>query len=191
METRSQVLAILFCCVGFSSTVCFLLVVLFLPLGYIMKLICPECSQTSVSWVPQEWLGAAGKLRAWISGNKDPFPQSCGEILALFPGEFSHPSQHLLLPAWVLTREWGRNGGLGAVWALQGKIQALGSILSLAVGCFLGVLHVLFDFSLCPLLACAKVPCHYRCPTPPPHFRAVHTVSVPVLSLFVWMYCSV
>lgn len=66
------------------------------------------------------------------------------------------------------------------------EIQALGSLLSLASGCFLGVLHVLFDSSLCPLLACAEVPCH--CPAPPrpaPHFRAVHTVSVLLsLSLF-------
>lgn len=55
---------------------------------------------------------------------------------------------------------------LGRVGAPR-EIQALGSLLSLAVGCFLGVLHVLFDFSLCPLLACAKVPCHYPAPAPP------------------------
>lgn len=49
----------------------------------------------------------------------------------------------------------------------SGEIQALVSLLSLAIGCFLDVLHVLFDFSLCPLLACAKVPCHYPAPAPP------------------------
>lgn len=43
-------------------------------LGYIMKLICLECSQTTVSLVPHEWPGPAWKLRAWISGNPKGHP---------------------------------------------------------------------------------------------------------------------
>lgn len=78
---------------------------------------------------------------------------------------------------------------LDVLGALQ-EIQALGSLLSLAVGCSLGVLHVLLNFSLCPLLACAKV---LVLPTPAlPHLliSGLHTVSV-LFSLSVWMYCSV
>lgn len=74
--------------------------------------------------------------------------------------------------------------------ALQ-EIQALGSLLSLAVGCSLGVLHVLLNFSLCPLLACAKKFLSFPTPALPRLLiSGLHTVSV-LFSLSVWMYCSV
>lgn len=118
-----------------------------------------------LSWVPYEWPGPsleAKGLDFWerravpigLSRNPVPIPASVFCFPPPCPLSFDQGvGERLRGPAPQETFSYV----LSASW----EIQALGSLLSLAIGCFLGVLHVLFDFSLCPLLACAKVPCHY------------------------------
>lgn len=61
----------------------------------------------------------------------------------------------------------------------SGEIQALGSLLSLAVGCFLGVLHVLFDFFPVSIVSMCKS--SLSLPSPRPArllISGLYTVSV-------------
>lgn len=141
----------------------------FCSLGYMMPLICLQCSPTTISWVPHEWPGPMWRLRAWISGKKGPRLSKKLRPCAL----------HNLPPTLVnifcclgprYVRCFARNPSLRFP-SVSGSWM-----FSWCPSC---------PFELFPvsIVSMCKSPCHPTLPFPPPHFRAAHS-ECPLLSLF-------